>query len=108
MSAVVDLAAARSEDVPLGAELVEALAAGVAGLRVARVGVYRVAGVGPLGLAVGALGRAQLGRGHPATGDGLARRRQRRPDARAGARAGARRPLFLLQQGERAAPAAAE
>src|SRR4051794_27386725 len=47
---LVDLLATRGEDVPLGAELVEALAVRCASLRVARVVVERVAVVGDLGL----------------------------------------------------------
>src|SRR5689334_9688002 len=97
----VDLAPARGEDVPLGTELVEPLPARLARLRVARVGVERVPGVGDLCPAVGALGGPELGGGHAAGGDAL-RARQRRPHARARPITGAGAALVLLEQVESA------
>src|SRR4051794_2005437 len=106
-SVIVDLLSARREDVPLGAELVESLAARVARLRVAGVGVKRVAGVGRLGLAIRALDRPELGGrdavpGRPRGGG------RRRPDTGAGAVAGAGRTLVLLEQVQRPAVAVCE
>src|SRR3954447_15480260 len=51
-SVIVDLPSGRSQHVPLGAELVEALAVVVAGLVVAHVAVERVTGVGDLAAGV--------------------------------------------------------
>src|SRR5689334_22793527 len=60
-SVLVDLVAGRRQDVPLGAELVEALAVDVARLGVGHVRVEGVAVVGDLSGAVGPRRRAQLG-----------------------------------------------
>src|SRR3954452_20297164 len=64
-SVIVDLPSGRSQHVPLGAELVEALAVGVAGLVVAHVAVERVTGVGDLAAGVRA-NRPDLGRNRAA------------------------------------------
>src|ERR1700750_194894 len=77
---IVDLGAVGGQHVPLGAELVEALAGGVSGLAVADVVVERVSVVGHLALAAGSGDRPELGRGHSAHGGRLALGRQRRPD----------------------------
>src|SRR5206468_3689966 len=100
--AIVDLLARRREDVPLGAELVEALAGGVAGLLVGRVVVERVAVVGHLLLPAGGRDRADFGGGDPALRLRRSVRRQGRPDAQARVRAVAHVVLVGLEQVERA------
>src|SRR5689334_16919135 len=61
-AALLDLLAGHADDVPLGAEGLDALALRAAGLAaVEHERVQRVAAVGDLRAAVGALGRAQLG-----------------------------------------------
>ena len=69
-------------------------------LLVARVVVERVAVVGDLGRAVGALRRPDQGRGRAGAGHGRSVGRERRPGARAGAGAGALRARVLLEQVE--------
>src|SRR6266508_4037438 len=87
-SAIVDLVSAGSEDVPLGAELVEPLPVGGAGLGVAGVTVERVAVVGDLGSAVAAVQDAQLSGQCATAGLGGAGGGERRPPAGAGVVAG--------------------
>src|SRR3954447_20978484 len=77
-SVIVDLPSGRSQHVPLGAELVEALAVGVAGLVVAHVAVERVTGVGDLAAGVRA-NRPDLARNRAAA---RPRRRLRRGESR--------------------------
>src|SRR5213596_4042341 len=60
---VPDLVACGGEHVPLGAEAVDALPAGLARGAVAGVGVERMPVVGHLAAPVAALGRAELRRG---------------------------------------------
>src|SRR4029078_7750932 len=98
--AMVDLVACRREHVPLGAELIQALALGVAGLLVADVVVERVAAVGHLLLSTGARDRSDLGREHSALGLGFGPRGQGWPDAEIGARAVAHIGLVGLEQVE--------
>src|SRR3954447_3208159 len=102
-SVIVDLPSGRSQHVPLGAELVEALALGVARLVVAHVAVERVTSVGDLAAGVRA-DRADLARNRAA---GRAwrrlRRRQSRPDAQARRRAVAHVGPVGFEQIERAA-----
>src|SRR3954452_13113959 len=77
-SVIVDLPSGRSQHVPLGAELVEALAVGVAGLVVGHVAVEGVAGVGDLTAGVRA-DRPDLARNRTAA---RPRRRLRRGESR--------------------------
>src|SRR4030095_12633281 len=72
--------AAGGDHVPLGAELVQALPGGVAGLAVAGVVVERVAVVGHLGAAVAGNGAEQPA-GHAAPGLRGAAAQVRRPGA---------------------------
>src|SRR5215211_1739690 len=102
---LLDLVAGRRQHVPLGAERLDALAVGVAGLAVTGEVVQRVAVVGDLGLAVGPGGGPQQRRGNaspspwrPVGGVG-------RPAAGAGAIAGGAGALVLLEQVQRAAGA---
>src|SRR5262249_24495432 len=89
--------------VPARAERAHALAAGVAGLGVARVVVERVAVVGDLRGAVGALGDAEQGLADAADALGIAAREQRRPVVGARARAAALARRVLLEQVQRLA-----
>src|SRR3954471_7735959 len=94
---MVDLVAGRGEYVPRGAELLEPLAGGVAGLLVAGVVVERVAVVRHLRLPP-ARGRADLGGQDAAVRLRLPVRGQRRPEALARARAVAHVRLVGLEQ----------
>src|SRR4051812_8130233 len=105
--ALVDLAPGGREHVPLGAEVLEALAGGVAGLLVAGVEVERVAVVGHLAFAAGGGDRGELAPERPARGGGRAGG-QRRPRAQAGARAVALGGRVGLEEVERAAVAVDE
>src|SRR3954454_2046646 len=97
-SVIVDLPSGRSQHVPLGAELVEALALGVAGLVVAHVAVEGMTGVGDLASGVRA-DRPDLSRnGAGARPRRRLRGRQSRPDRQARRRAVAHvRPVGLEQ-----------
>src|SRR5690349_196092 len=99
-SGLVDLASLRREDVPLGAELVEALAVRVARARVTGVAVERVPVVGHLHRAVGALAAAEQRALRAARGLRRAARRLGRPGGGAGAVAGALRALVGLEEVE--------
>src|SRR4051812_18050542 len=105
--ALVDLAAGGGERVPLGAEVLQALAGGVAGLLVAGVEVERVAVVGHLALAArGGDGGELAGERSARRGDGAGG--QRRPGAQAGARAVALVRRIGLEEVEGAAVAVHE
>src|SRR5512132_3144527 len=93
-----DRVAGRGHDVPRGAESVDALAVGVAGVLVLLEQVERVAVVGHLRLAVGARRRTDLRGGQPAADRRLAARPDRRPSDCAGAGARALGPGVLLEE----------
>src|SRR3954469_19516979 len=97
-----DLVPGRRNRIPEAAECVDALAARVTGILVARVGVERVAIVGDLRLTVGPRSCSEHRGICPAAGRRLATGAERWPRARAGARAHALRPRVLLEQVERA------
>src|SRR3954447_20978163 len=84
--ALVDLVAGGREHVPLGAEVLQALAGGVAGLLVAGVEVERVVVVGHLALAARGRDGGELAGERSARGGGGVGG-ERRPRAQAGARA---------------------
>ena len=101
--AAVDLRAGRREHVPLGAGELQALAVGLAGLRVLNEPVERMAGVGDLRRAVGAARDAEQRLLRPRRARPACRRRaaaasrpRRRPSRCCG-------PRVLLEQVERAA-----
>src|SRR5436190_218123 len=78
-SVIVDLPSGRRQHVPLGTELVEALALGVAGLAVADVVVERVTGVRDLASTGTRADRPDLCRDRTAGGARLRIRGQSRP-----------------------------
>src|SRR4051812_46490920 len=102
-SVIVDLLARGIHDVPLGAELVQALAVHVAGLLVARVVVERMAVVGDDRRAVRRPRGAHLPGGYPPAHGRLAVRAEGGPHAEAPARAGAHVRLVGFEHVEAAA-----
>src|SRR5690349_3765323 len=104
----VDLPAGGRDDPPRPAELVDALAAGLARLAVGDEVVERVAAVGDLELAVLAPRRPEERDARPAPGDRLPLRGQRRPERRAGAVADAVRAHVRREVVERDALAVDE
>src|SRR4051812_31568892 len=94
----LDLVAGGREHVPLGAEVIAALARRLTGRTVAGEGVQRVPVVGHLGRAVAALDAAELRSGQARPGGRPALRRERGPHARARATARARLALVGLEQ----------
>src|SRR5262245_9238082 len=102
---VLDLLAGGAQRVPLGAEVVQALAVGLSRLRIADVPVRRVACVGDLLAAVRAPGGSQQPLLDATPCDRPAVRQQRWPVGGARSGAGAPMTLVLLEQVERPASA---
>src|SRR5436190_2715853 len=101
-SAIVDLVAGRREDIPLGAELLQALAGRVPGLLVGGVVVERVTVVGHLPLPACCRDRPDLGGEDSGAGLRLLVREQGRPEAQARAGAVAHVRLVGFEQVQRA------
>src|SRR6185295_9631033 len=99
--AMMNLLACRRDDPPRAAELVHALAGGLAGFAVGYEVVERVTAVGDLELAVLALGCAEQRGAHAWSGGGLARGGQWRPQGCTGPVTDARRALVLDEVVER-------